>query len=111
MNPIEHLWDFLVGCMWTYRLPQTVVDLRQAVIDEQHNIPQVDITKLINSMRRRWKSFSIKMAGKHIIGLSLKRACGPLKGTWKLWTFKKEGVQVKCIKVKTTSIKTKIQRS
>ena len=87
MNPIEYLWDLLVGCMWTYRLPQTVVDLRQAVIDRQHNIPQVDIRKLINSMPRRWKSFSMKMAGKHIIGLCLKCTCGHLKGTVEIVDF------------------------
>lgn len=54
MNPIEHLWDLLDrrirGCP---QVPQTVHQLRQALVDEWRNIPQMDITNLINSMRRR----------------------------------------------------------
>ena len=52
MNTIEHLWDLLerrVRCR--AQEPQTVSDLRQALIHEWRNIPQADISNLINSKR------------------------------------------------------------
>ena len=54
MNPIEHLWNLLERRIrGRPQPPQNVADLRQALIDEWRNIPQVDITNLINSIRRR----------------------------------------------------------
>ena len=54
MNPIEHLWDLLDRRVrGRQQVPQTVAELRQALIDEWCNIPKVDITNLVNSMRRR----------------------------------------------------------
>ena len=53
MNPIEHLWDLLERRV--RGRPQTVADLHQALIHEWRNIPQTDISNLINSMRRRCK--------------------------------------------------------
>lgn len=54
MNPIEHLWDLLERRIrGLQQPPQTVAGLRQALLDEWRNIPQPDITNLINSMRRR----------------------------------------------------------
>ena len=53
MNSIEHLWE-LLECRVSGRpqVPQTVADLRQGWIHEWRNIPQADISNLINSMRR-----------------------------------------------------------
>ena len=54
MNPIEQLWDLLERRVrGRLQVPQTVADLRQALIHEWCNIPQADICNLINSMRRR----------------------------------------------------------
>ena len=54
MNPIEHLWDLLERRVRSRpQVPQTLAQMRQALIDEWRNIPQVEITNLINSMRRR----------------------------------------------------------
>ena len=54
MNPIEHLWDLLERRVCGRpQVPQTVADLRQALIHKWRNIPQADISNLINSMRRR----------------------------------------------------------
>ena len=53
MNPIEHLSDlFDRRVSGRHQVPQTVAELRQALIDEWHNIPQVGITNLVDSMRR-----------------------------------------------------------
>ena len=54
MNPIEHLWDLLdrrVRVRGRQQVPKTVAELRQALILTK--ILQVDITNLVNSLRRR----------------------------------------------------------
>ena len=54
MNPVEHLLDLLERRVrGRPKAPQTVADLRQALIHEWRNISQADISNLINSMRRR----------------------------------------------------------
>ena len=46
MNPIEHLWDLLERRVRGHtQVPQTVADMRQALIREWHNIPQADTKK------------------------------------------------------------------
>ena len=54
MNPVENLWE-LLDCRLRGRphIPQTLAELRQVLVDEWHDIPQVDITNLIGNMRRR----------------------------------------------------------
>ena len=53
MNPIEHMSDLLDRRVsGRHQVPQTVAELCQALIDEWHNVPQVDITNLVDSMRR-----------------------------------------------------------
>ena len=43
MNPIKHLWDLLDRHVrGRQQVPQTVAELRQALIDVWRNIPQVD---------------------------------------------------------------------
>ena len=50
MNPIEHLLYLLERCVrGRARVPQTVAELRQALNQEQRNIPQVNIRKV-----RKW---------------------------------------------------------
>ena len=54
MNPIEHLLDLLdrrVRIRGRQQVAKTVAELRQALI--LTNTPQVDITNLVNNMRRR----------------------------------------------------------
>ena len=54
LNPIEHLWDLLdrrVHVRGRQQVPKTVAELRQAL--KLTSIPQVDITNLVNSLRRR----------------------------------------------------------
>ena len=46
MNPIEHLWDLLDRRVRGHPMvPQTIAELRQALIIEWLDIPKVDITK------------------------------------------------------------------
>jgi len=54
LSPIEHSWDELYKRM--RRLPQrpeSVYQLRTALLEEWNNIPQARIQRLIASMRRR----------------------------------------------------------
>ena len=54
MNPIEHLWDTLDRRVHARTpLPQSHAELRQALIEEWHLIPQWMINRLITSMPRR----------------------------------------------------------
>jgi hypothetical protein len=54
LSPIEHLWDEL-GRRVRHRqnLTETLQELRDALVHEWNNIPQVFIQRLICSMRRR----------------------------------------------------------
>jgi transposase len=54
LSPIEHLWDEL-GRRVRHRQspPETLQELRDALVDEWNNIPQAFIQRLIGSMRRR----------------------------------------------------------
>ena len=52
LNPIEHLWDELKRRV-NKRNNRNLQELRQAIIEEWHNIPQDLINKIIKSMRRR----------------------------------------------------------
>ena len=54
MNPIEHLWDTLDRRVRARTPPpQSHAELRQALIEEWHRIPQWRINRLITSMPRR----------------------------------------------------------
>ena len=54
MNLIEHLWDLLDHQVRNCQQPpQTVAQLRQALVEEWRRIPQAVVTNLIRSMRRR----------------------------------------------------------
>lgn len=54
MSPIEHVWDELKRRVYTRpHPPQTLRDLRLAVVQEWNNIPQQLIDHMILSMRRR----------------------------------------------------------
>ena len=54
MNRIEHLWDLLDRQVRNRQQPpQTVAQLRQALVEEWRRIPQAVVTNLIRSMRRR----------------------------------------------------------
>ena len=54
LSPIEHLWDEL-GRRVRHRQnpPETLQELRDALVHEWNNIPQAFIQRLIGSMRRR----------------------------------------------------------
>ena len=54
LNPIEHVWNSL-DRRFRRRSnpPANVNELRQALIQEWNNIPQAEISTLVNSMRRR----------------------------------------------------------
>ena len=54
LNPIEHLWDIL-GRRATPRLnpDSTLNDIRAILLEEWQQIPQLQVDRLINSMRRR----------------------------------------------------------
>lgn len=54
LNPIEHLWDELGRCVHNrINPPETLDQLRRALVAEWTNIPQAFIRNLIASMRRR----------------------------------------------------------
>lgn len=54
LNPIEHLWDQLdKRVRMRQPAPQTLLQLQQALQEEWQRIPQVQIQRLIQSMRRR----------------------------------------------------------
>ena len=54
LNPIEHLWDKLGRRVRNgLNPPETLDELRRALIQEWNNIPQAFIRILIGSMRRR----------------------------------------------------------
>ena len=56
MNPIEQLWDRLKRSIGLYRRQdelRTLVDVRRLVVEEWDAIPQIRITRLIQSMRAR----------------------------------------------------------
>ena len=53
-SPIEHLWDELGRRVRHRQYPtETLQELRNALVHEWNNIPQVFIQGLIGSMRRR----------------------------------------------------------
>ena len=54
INPIEHLWDELGRRVrHDFIPPETLDELRRALIHEWNNIPQAFIRNLIVPMRRR----------------------------------------------------------
>ena len=54
LNVIEHLWDELIRRVQKRpRQPQTLQELREALLEEWDNIPQDVIRKLVESMRDR----------------------------------------------------------
>ena len=54
LNPIENLWDQLdKRVRMRQPAPQTLLQLQQALQEEWQRIPQVQIQRLIQSMRRR----------------------------------------------------------
>lgn len=54
MNPIEHAWDMLARAVAARRNPpRTVQELVHAAQEEWRNIPQQNISNLVNSMGRR----------------------------------------------------------
>jgi transposase len=57
LSPIEHLWDELGRRVRNgLNPPETLDELRRALIQEWNNIPQSFIKILIGSMRRRCQS-------------------------------------------------------
>jgi len=54
LSPIEHLWDELGRRVRnSQNPPETLAQLRTALLREWNNIPQDFIRRLIDSMRRR----------------------------------------------------------
>ena len=54
LSPIEHLWDELDRCVRRRRnTPNTLGQLRTALLEEWENIPMRKINALVNSMQRR----------------------------------------------------------
>ena len=53
MVPIEHAWDELGRRVARGRAPQTLADLRRALVREWNQIPQAFFQRLVNSMRAR----------------------------------------------------------
>ena len=53
LNPIEHTWDELGRRFCRHNLPQTLVQLRQRLIQEWNNIPHETTRRCVQSMRRR----------------------------------------------------------
>ncbi len=57
MSPIEHLWDMLDRRIRQRRhQPETLGELREAILVEWRNIPHRAIQRLIGSMRRRCRA-------------------------------------------------------
>lgn len=64
MSPIEHVWDELKRRVYARpHRPQTLRELRQAVIQEWNNIPQQLIDRKILSMRRRIQALLTAQGG------------------------------------------------
>ncbi|KAJ8733111.1 hypothetical protein PYW08_001409 [Mythimna loreyi] len=54
MNTIEHLWDELNRRVWARNpVPSSVEELKTALLEEWHGIPQETVKKLIRSMKIR----------------------------------------------------------
>ena len=64
LSPIEHLWDEL-GRRVRHRQnpPETLQELRDALVHEWNNIPQAFIQRLIGSMRRRCEAVVAAIGG------------------------------------------------
>ena len=64
LSPIEHLWDEL-GRRVRHRKnpPETLQELRDALVYEGNNIPQACIQRLIDSMRRRCDAVVVARGG------------------------------------------------
>ena len=64
LNPIEHLWDQL-GRAVRARVTEatTLADLRRFLVEEWDAIPQVRITRLVSSMRRRCQAVAAAYGG------------------------------------------------
>jgi len=55
LNPIEHLWDELGRRVRTPPPPALNLDqLFEMLEEEWHNIPQMTLRRLVESMRQRW---------------------------------------------------------
>ena len=64
LNPIEHLWDELGRRVRNgLNPPETLDELRRALIQEWNNIPQTCIRNLIGSMRRRCQAVTNARGG------------------------------------------------
>ena len=65
LNPIEHARDMLQPAVSSCPVqPESVQDLRQALLEEWDQIPQNKIRRLISSMRRRCQAV-IEARGHH----------------------------------------------
>ncbi|KAI5703251.1 hypothetical protein M8J76_000466 [Diaphorina citri] len=54
LNPIEHIWDILKRRIrGRHILPDSLHELKEAIVDEWNGIPQEQISNVINSMPRR----------------------------------------------------------
>jgi len=62
LNPIEHVWDML-GRRVRNRQPNTLSDLRTALLEEWENIPPEAIRNCIESMPRRMVKVMRKRGG------------------------------------------------
>jgi hypothetical protein len=65
LSPIEHLWDVL-GSHISHRQnpPETLQELRDALVHEWNNTPQAFIQRLIDSMRLRCKAVVAARGGR-----------------------------------------------
>lgn len=64
MSPIEHLWDMLGRCVRQRRQqPDTLNELRQALVFEWQRLPQRLVRRLIGSMRRRCQALIAARGG------------------------------------------------
>ena len=68
LNPIEHLWDeFGRRVRNGLNPPETLDELRRALIQEWNNIPQAFIRNLIGPMRRRCQAVINTREDTHVI--------------------------------------------
>ena len=65
LTPIEHMWDELDRRVRKRRNPpETLAQLRNALIDEWNNIPMRSVNALVNSIQRRIKAATAATAAR-----------------------------------------------
>ena len=64
LNPIEHIWDELGGCVrQPVNPPQTLGDLERALVEQWRRVPQAVFTNVLRSMRRHCVAVRVGRGG------------------------------------------------